>query len=926
MLEFGPFENVSQISNYIFEQIGSNLQLSKLKDPNILLALRDLEAINFLLEFINVLIFDDISLINTLNATKTLKLSENPNSNHGYPTKNLEFLFANIYLVEPNFNYEPIKTLLKKLKKREIDYLIERISIFNKSRNAYELKEEYKNSFDLILFPESLSLYAKLYERAKSICKKDFSIILGNHDMSFYENPFFIKTMDKIANSDLIEFVVILFLDENNQVVYEKNDILRKVLKLLHLFLQYKASKLKISMFLKINLRKRIDILIIKFKANQDYEIALRKIGQILDESINFEEIKKEPFFSPNKMTDLKLNEKDLKKASILAEFKKKSMKFIEKNHEITDSNMNLKKDEKDLMVCSFCLQNQIKSNDLLGLLAYISKDSITDYIYPGNHSKNNDLLKKKGNFYVNSCNHLVHKECHYSNLTNKNRINMKNYECDIEFMCNYCKNLSNLIVPNIEITCYSPDLSEFINCKKDFLDNPELFLQFVDNYQVKKINLDEMLDIKYKEFFYDFYNELMMAVLGYFEEGMNNSTFEILVEILFDLFEKIYWKDLFSFISNDFLLTTNLFYLSLFDFYQIENNQMILDKCKFKVSLGNVMNVLGNLKNDLNINCLQRDLIKSLLNIRFIFNNDKKLLICATQYLIKSFVSQLMILCFFIYNTDNTHFTLENLMNFFLNNEIKSKTMTFLGPFYSIIIGFLISCFKSYPKLKTLLESSQIENELENSDLLKEFEALLMPEPEICKVYIDNWKNHMNNLTEQDKNKLLLTLKSITNNVKTLSISKINNYDEFLVNCMTKGCYICKFYPRKFKQKLFQCLICDIQLCIGRCDDEKKKIGNLTEHARNFHKGKCIFIDLSEGTLLIIKMSFLLMLRTAFVNKHGDLMKENCMNFSSYLLDKRFVDKWVHSIINRKLAQEVINEISVNPDSLIENPNWSMI
>ena len=721
---------------------------------------------------------------------------------------------ANLHIIEPNFNYETIKKVVPKIKKREIDLLIDRISFFNKNTNLYELKEDFRNCFDLSLFPENMSFYSQLYERCKNISvKNNFSIILGNHPLSFHENVIFHKTIEKISKSNLIEMIFAVIIEEKDEQIYENQDVYRKTFKFLYFLLHYNYSpNEKKTIFSKLfnkelNIRKRIDdMLIIHSKNNSDYAVALQKIAEKIDEMMMSDKEKE------NQMSPLKIKESNnmmnSKKKAIMEEFQKKRMKFLETTTQEVSG--NIVDNKKDDLVCSFCLQNQSKEIeiDILGVICYISQDNISSYLL------NNKKIKGEGEckFYINSCQHLVHKVCHQTKFREKwFRLN-KFFDSDIEFICNYCKTISNLIVPIVEPICNSIDLMKLnsnINEKNN--DFNEFFLNDIKNLKINN-EFVAFYDKTYKKFFEEFYNELIFANC-YGEEMMDKPVVLILNEVLLGLFEKIYYKDLASFIANDLLLSRNLFYLNLYNFQT--NEFMLLNELMEELSecSNKLLNTLDyNIKNDFrNLKDLARDLIKTLILMRTLMSSKENYLIKMIKLLIKFFISQIMIICFFIYNIDNTEFNFENLVNFFTNKEIISKTMTFMGPFYSIIIGFFISTFKTPTKYENFYENLiKKDIEFENSELFKEFEFILSPEPEILKHYIEQWKKFWVYKTNEEKTSLKEKFSLITDGVNTFSISKINNYDEFLVQFMSKKCEKCKFYPRNYSQKLFMCLICD--------------------------------------------------------------------------------------------------------------------
>ena len=140
----------------------------------------DLISLNFFFDIINILLSDSISLVNVLNSTKSIKMSDKNLENSGYPLNELEFILANLYLIDASFKSATIKKVITKFKNKEIDLAIERISTSNKNSHSYELKETFKNCFDLSLFSETSDFYQQMYETIKNLSKNKFSVIIGN--------------------------------------------------------------------------------------------------------------------------------------------------------------------------------------------------------------------------------------------------------------------------------------------------------------------------------------------------------------------------------------------------------------------------------------------------------------------------------------------------------------------------------------------------------------------------------------------------------------------------------------------------------------------------------------------------------------------------------------------------------------------------
>ena len=918
-MDFGPFSTDSFI-NFLFNTINIKFSLSNLDneiyDEEILE--NELLGLNFVFEVLIILISDSLSLINTLNSIGSPNLTENSN----YPFKELEFILANLHLIDPAFNSLPIKKAITKFKKKKIEATVERISTLNKNNHSFELKEEYRNCFDLNLFSEHSNLYQQLYEIIKNLSKSEYSLILGNRALKFYENTIFCKIMKKLIQPEFLSFFFEIIENKHFEEELEKSDISRKILKLLYVLFQMNEKSTNneektifFSFCEKFHLRKRLDELLIKYEKNSEYGIALQKIREIYDNIMLNSQEKK---MSVQISTEIRgKNANEVRKNKILEEFKKKRMNFVDKVEEIPENLTLIKKISTEESVCSFCLQNIMKKDDILCLIAYISNDNISDFLI------SDEVLKQdSNNLCLVSCNHLVHKECHLMKIKEKkNFFNMNRwFQSDMEFLCNYCKSLSNLTIPIVESFCFSPDVrkfhSNFIYSKEEI----KVLNQYLSE-DVEKPKLSDFFDLNFQSFFKDFFNEIACAK-SYIDENVECSVFMVLLRILLDSFEKIYQKDLFSFISGDFNLVKNLFQLSLFNFLddEIENPILKGELEHFLEKIMNVHEIINDLAN------FHRNFLRIILILRFVTNNEEKMLISQMKYQIQCFVSNILILCFILYNPEENEVNLEKLNDFFVEKEIHSKTLTFLAPFYSMIIGVLITCFQTDSKLKSIIVSFVNTEELENSELFKEFIKILEPEPKILQEYIEKWVEILKLLSPEQRTTLKSDISHMSKNPNRLAICEINTYDDLIVQYLSRKCKLCKFYPMKYNQKLYLCLICNVLICNGECgesEDKRKDVGNLTRHAKNTHENKTIYMNMSDGSLYIMSLPFVINEKSLFVDKHGQILGECDKKFADFLINNKRLNKWVNSLVMKKLHQEVLNQISIDSQTLISEPIW---
>ena len=103
-----------------------------------------------------------------------------------------------------------------------------------------------------------------------------------------------------------------------------------------------------------------------------------------------------------------------------------------------------------------------------------------------------------------------------------------------------------------------------------------------------------------------------------------------------------------------------------------------------------------------------------------------------------------------------------------------------------------------------------------------------------------------------------------------------------------------------------------------------------MTNHAKICHESQTIFMNISDGSFLIIALPNIILEQSVFVDNHGQLMKDigpECKkSYAQYQVNDKKMNKWVSSLLRSKLNQDIFNEISLEPKKLIKNPNWKNI
>ena len=122
---------------------------TRISVPAILAIIESEENLNdfrFISEITSYLIFDDLSMINMINRTHSSNfqtVSETLFLKH-----KISFLLINIYHINPRFKFDVLKKIVK-IKENELEKYLMDIVDYNEKTKNYELKECFKDKFDL---------------------------------------------------------------------------------------------------------------------------------------------------------------------------------------------------------------------------------------------------------------------------------------------------------------------------------------------------------------------------------------------------------------------------------------------------------------------------------------------------------------------------------------------------------------------------------------------------------------------------------------------------------------------------------------------------------------------------------------------------------------------------------------------------------
>ena len=819
--------------------------------PAILAIIESKENLNdfrFISAVTGYLIFDDLSMINMINRTHS---SNFQTVSETFFLKNkISFLLINIYHINPRFKFDVLKKIVK-INEKELEKYLMDIADYNEKTKNYELKEFFKDKFDLFILPQTSSFFAEFYDRINSFADhyKEFSVLLGNIPEPLIKERTELL-YEKLCTNGLMEAVCQLFTDELSDSKLEKKGSLRLILKIISFLLDMSALKKHFTFF--INWGPKLIESAKKLLENQEVKEVHSTLDFLL---IKLQKInEKEKFEGDNQKNSKDLKSKQLeKKEKILAEFLLKQKKFMDKNFESeavvhSQKEIGEKSKKVDDLICSICLQSSTKESEPLSYTCFIGKDKIHDLFQSQNKNKSSSV-----SFYLSSCGHLIHGKCYSENLKFQKENEM--FVVNSEFLCPYCKSLSNLLVPLVKDTKdQNKDKKAFFILKSQSLQHQSLSLmrdeifKSLSNFEQKGEFKTFQIKKEFESHFKTFFDNLMIATCFEIESQDNFACLRFLNEMLVSTFETIHMKNLTTYFLNSRVLGSNLlelflYYMSCSENYKenwMKYKEMYTEDIKDFYKLFDTNNFI--ITNDANIHLI---LINILLKTFVIFSFDENLRFKILKNIIKTFLTQIFIVTT-IALSEPSCFTLtfQKILEYFENPDLKTKVMGFLSPYYFIILGMLMTFYQLDEKRQVLVESFlNSDHDIENTKIFKRFESLLAPDANYLKQFLDEIENC--NVISQE-NIVCFKQNFLKSNRYEISwINSVTTYEDFAKMFMSKTCEVCLYYPRTPKSDLYLCLLCSKVFCNGICNEVARATGNLTTHAKDVHEGCAVYLNL---------------------------------------------------------------------------------
>ena len=836
------------LSNQFFlNLLNDNLEMQNL-EINIRLEENNLKYINSLLEFLYLIIRDNLSMEKLAfrnldmkfkmkdNIYKNLYLKEKNNIQNSMENEIIHFIIENENLVKRD---ECIKFLEKDFDNNYIELIdkflqnnCEKIVSLN-GLLKFSLKRENLILCDLD-YIASFEKRKKAFEYMTNFHSKNYNLLNVhiieplNIKKKLMKNLY--KTFYNDKNIDtLMKFYNLIYIKEKG--------------KLLELIFQFNLTKILTFAF-NLCSTKLLD---------EDFKTKL--MGKI-------NQLKNKEFLMKIKKNDVEKNKNKNLKANFIKKFGQKN-KLLESIFNSQDSG-DKEPNQNEKEICIYCRQPlEIDSNNMknyYGKIHYYFSDSLNDLM-----KKQHDSKRKINRKFV-TCNHIIHYKCFEEN---------NNYQQNDEFECTLCKKLSNII------------LFDFSGIIKENKKNDKDILNFDDDNN----DLIDGLDFSNEEIDFDNFYE---ANPGSEYQGLFFSNYETFEQYCSKLFGKKVKMS--NFTNNENLLEETLKLISE-DFEAFTLYYSMTNKKQEQINLWK--NILYNLRFLFkykilkipdsilnsnyfinNITCIEKfeekimqsdfcDIVNSFIMLSFIFfkQNKENREVIQSIFLYKILVYYIFIA--FIKNNND-----DDIDQFFINNalEIKKAIDLFLLK-YKI---FLLLFNEEEKNINIVITLDQIKPFIiNNTDFL----------------YLKN-SIKINNYLSHIKEQYL--------EIPVLKIIDLPEKGIDFINIMNRECMYC--HDKNLSS--FICLFCGKKICFSyKCivitKNKKEREFSLVYHTLKCSGGNGLFLNISNAEIMYLSDRKVIESKIfIYSNDFGETIKEKFGN-EKYKLNKVELEKGIKNFID---------------------------
>jgi len=743
----------------------------------------------------------------------------------------------------------------------EVDQILSQITVYDEQNHKIRIKDEYEGKFDQYLFYRVPSIRQELIETVVDKDKKSHKVDLVSGvyysdlpqhlleiQKNFYQGglvdflSLFIRTFNPQTSSLLPSILKLILLNlqilENRKSIEEDEVILKKVQE------NYMTTEFKnhLNELLLSGNHKECEACIqniqglmksLSARLCENLEVP---IEEVIQASPSKEEEKKR--LAKERMEKMKMN------------FMMKQAQFSEKNQELIKTEESKESSPEALFhknkICQYCMEEVHDSGDEYGLLAYITfinnfyptcaDDSFKEQDY-------SDLAQVDWWPVVSSCNHYYHKKC-FETLEKIPKGNIKDYFYnEKESFCRLCKSLCNTFLP-INPRIKTPEKEVEKENDEKVESKVEVQVQDQENGEVViESLLDALLGVEQEKQAPD-----PEPVLS-FVEKIENILLDVRKKLLCDVKNE---KEDKTFSLAEMIFTRGYSYFV--EGFHLQSNPKTLSKmfevytCFFKAFeqtsqprdfdlISQFMNEKSELQNvdDLALKVSAR-ILQEIIAVDALQRNSLN----AQQItLIKDYILLKLIE---LLQTDDSIELYENYHTI-LKQIVFPMQKIVLATQLNKNVAFDLS-FKSSELFKLLLNPPQSNEEEYLTNLLNIIGISLSFDQFIQEIVLselpkrsENQLQFFNTFSKKNNYQVAVIKKS----PRTIKLPE--TYAEFNSKYFPKKCGLCDQYSQHLCTVV--CLICGDVMCTAYC--EKGNPGNLNRHARKYHMGMSLFIDIQQ-------------------------------------------------------------------------------
>ena len=830
------------------------------------------------------------------------------------------------------------------LQQQNVDELIQKLTILSEKDHKIRIKDEYQEDFDPYIFYRFPSFQQNVTNSMTTKAQQDKKIDLVSGQ--YYKDlPQYLKNNQMILfQSNLVNFLSV-FIRKFNDVL---SPLLRPTLKLILLNLQvldelFKTGKEEEEKTIILRKKMEENYLVNEFTNGlseimmkdiyKDCEYCVQKIQGLLKSLSEKLEKKKdviedEELLKKSKDVEEKKRLAKERMAKLKESFAKKQEVFAEKNSALlaqSKASEETKDTEESFAVaegvntCQYCIEPILENEEEYVTPIYINftnnfYDTKAENVF-GKQENYSDMSKADWWPVVTNCNHQYHKKC-YEEVFKSSAMKIGNFVTNkYEAYCPLCKTLTNSFL-NLNKKKVDDEEPPSTHIKLHF---PELYKSFTEKIVGLVAELQKKLSVS--------------SPVQVEEEEEKEKKDEKIIRISFErayeyFIEGFYLQNRPKDLKKQFVLYKN-FFKGFQDFFAQKETALEVQKSLFKEisqTDGDINKLLSYqpepIVNQLFISILQEILSNNTQDEEHLWRSQLAIL---QEYVVFKIVQGIALL-----KLDNS-MSLQDCLSFYQTNlELQAKISNqLIFPIQKIILASWLNFsvgFDDLPRTSNEFYQVLLEEERPSDD--EDYLSQLLSQVGISATFEqfvqDSFCLVMSKSSQADLSPLNSLLAAKTPDLEfeaprivkygPRSVKLPDNYAQFNDKYFTEKCQLCEKYSPHLLTSI--CLICGEIMCEMYCDPLTKVSGNLNRHAKKYHMGMGVFIDMVKlgGRLVNVPLNLRYREQEPYIDNFGQSFnsvldshqKLKEFDFAKFVLNPKYVEETDQMIRLQSIRQTI--------------------